>query len=183
MTNRIPAIVVLALVAAVGTGCSGGSSGSGPTAAGTSNSSGGTATSSTGGSGAGAATSREQGVKFSECMRNNGVRDFPDPNEKGEYEYFVSVTPAVFSKAVAACKDLEPPGALSSDRTPQQQTASLRFAQCMRDKGVKDFPDPVQGEPLINTYKIPSSDKPGGMAILNATIAKCRPQLDQAAAS
>jgi hypothetical protein len=38
---------------------------------------------------------------------------------------------------------------------------------------VKDFPDPVNGEPLVNTYKIPSSNKPGGMAILNAALRKC----------
>jgi hypothetical protein len=38
---------------------------------------------------------------------------------------------------------------------------------------VKDFPDPVNGEPLVNTYKIPSSDKPGGMTILNAAMEKC----------
>ena len=121
-------------------------------------------------------------MKFSECMRNNGVPDFPDPDAKGEYAYGVSVTPAVFQKAVDACKDLEPPGALSSDRSPAEQTASLRFAQCVRDNGVKDFPDPVNGEPLIDTYKIPSSNRPGGMDILNAATQKCRHAMDQALA-
>ena len=38
---------------------------------------------------------------------------------------------------------------------------------------MKDFPDPVNGEPLIDTYKIPSSNKPGGMTILNAAMHKC----------
>jgi hypothetical protein len=38
---------------------------------------------------------------------------------------------------------------------------------------VKDFPDPVNGEPLVNTYKIPSSNTPNGMAILNAAMHKC----------
>jgi hypothetical protein len=46
---------------------------------------------------------------------------------------------------------------------------------------VKDFPDPVNGEPLINTYKIPSSNKPGGMTILNAATQKCGSVLGQAA--
>ena len=49
----------------------------------------------------------------------------------------------------------------------------LQFAQCVRDNGVKDFPDPVNGEPLIDTYKIPSSNKPGGMTILNAATHAC----------
>ena len=103
-------------------------------------------------------------MKFAECIRAHGVSDFPDPNAKNEFEYGVSVTPAVWKRATTACKDLQPPGTLSSKRTPKQQSASLRFAQCIRDNGVKDFPDPVNGEPLVNTYKIPSSNRPGGMA-------------------
>ena len=119
------------------------------------------------------ATDREKAVKFAECMRANGVRDFPDPDPKGEINFGVDVTPEVWTKAVDACKALKPPGALSSKRTPKEQSASLRFAQCVRDHGVKDFPDPVNGEPLIDTTKIPSSNKPGGMTILNAATNKC----------
>jgi hypothetical protein len=127
-------------------------------------------------------TVRDKGVKFAECIRAHGVADFPDPDAKGEFQYGVSVSPAVWQKATTACKDLQPPGALSSKRTPKQQSASLRFAQCIRDNGVKDFPDPVNGEPLINTYKIPSSNRPGGMTILNAATQKCRDLLAKAAA-
>ena len=126
-------------------------------------------------------TARDKAVKFSECIRAHGVTDFPDPNEKNEYQYGVSVTPAVWIKATTACKDLQPPGTLSSKRTPKQQSASLRFAQCIRDNGVKDFPDPVDGEPLVNTYKIPSSNKPGGMDILNAAMKACGSVLGEAA--
>jgi hypothetical protein len=120
-------------------------------------------------------------VKFAECIRAHGVSDFPDPNAKNQFEYGVSVTPAVWTQATTACKDLQPPGTLSGKRTPKQQSASLRFAQCIRDNGVKDFPDPVNGEPLVNTYKIPSSNKPGGMDILNAAMRKCRDVLELAA--
>jgi hypothetical protein len=126
-------------------------------------------------------TVRDKGVKFAECIRAHGVADFPDPDAKGEFQYGVSVTPAVWRKATTACKDLQPPGTLSSKRTPKQQSASLRFAQCIRDNGVKDFPDPVNGEPVVNTYKIPSSNKPGGMTILNAAMKKCGALLGLAA--
>jgi hypothetical protein len=119
-------------------------------------------------------TARDKAVKFSECIRAHGVSDFPDPNAKNQYDYGVSVTPAVWKQATTACKDLQPPGTLSSKRTPKEQSASLRFAQCIRDHGVKDFPDPVNGEPMIDTYKIPSANQPGGMTILNAAIQKCR---------
>jgi len=128
------------------------------------------------------ATGQDKAVKFAECIREHDVPDFPDPNAKGEFEYGVSVSRTVWTKAVDACKDLQPPGSLSSKRTPKQQTASLRFAQCVRENGVKDFPDPANGEPLINTYEIPSSNRPGGMAILNAATKKCGDLLDKAAA-
>jgi hypothetical protein len=174
-TRKLRPLAALAMVALISAGC------------------GSNATSETGTSGSGTASSsdtggkkkltvRDKGVKFAECIRAHGVADFPDPDAKGEFRYGVSVSPAVWQKATTACKDLQPPGALSAKRTPKQQSASLRFAQCIRGNGVKDFPDPVNGEPLINTYKIPSSNRPGGMTVLNAASQKCRALLEKAAA-
>jgi hypothetical protein len=166
MSRRLRPLAALANIAAIaliGAGCSNGSA---------ENSSAGTATSA-GTGGSQNATDQDKAVKFAECMRANGVPDFPDPNTKGADSYGVSVSPAVFTKAVDACKALEPPGALSAKLTPEQQSAALRFAQCVRDHGVEDFPDPVSGQPLIDTTKIPSSNKPGGMTILNAATHKC----------
>jgi hypothetical protein len=117
---------------------------------------------------------QEQGVKFAECMRGNGLSDFPDPEPDGDFAYFVSVTPEVWKRTLATCKELQPPGTLSSKRTPEEQSETLKFAQCIRDHGVKDFPDPVNGEPAINTYKIPSSNSEDGMRILDAAINACK---------
>ena len=163
------------MVALIGAGCSGGSAENGGTA-----SSSGTASSTSSGADK-KLTARDKAVKFAECIRAHGVSDFPDPNEKNQFEYGVSVTPAVWIKATNACKDLQPPGTLSSKRTPKQQSASLRFAECIRENGVKDFPDPVNGEPLVNTYKIPSSNRPGGMTMLNAAMHRCGHVLKEAA--
>ena len=126
-------------------------------------------------------TAQEKAVKFAECIRAHGVSDFPDPDTKNEFQYGVSVSPAVWKQATTACKDLQPPGSLSAKRTPKEQSASLRFAQCVRDHGVKDFPDPVNGEPLIDTTKIPSSNRPGGMTALDAATHKCGGILNLAA--
>jgi hypothetical protein len=172
--RRLRPLAALAMVALIGAGCSNGSAGSGGTAT-----VGDTGT--TGGTGTTTLTARDKAVKFAECIRGHGVSDFPDPNADNDFDYGVSVSAAVWQKAVAACKDLQPPGTLSSKRTPKQQSAGLRFAQCIRGNGVKDFPDPVNGEPVINTYKIPSSNRPGGMTILNAAIQKCRSLLGLAA--
>ena len=126
-------------------------------------------------------TDQGKAVKFAECIRGHGVPHFPDPDAKGDFVFGIDVSPAVWQKAVNACKDLQPPGALSGKRSPKQQSAALRFAQCVRDNGVKDFPDPVNGEPLIDTTKIPSTDRAGGMAILNAATHQCRSILGLAA--
>lgn len=57
--------------------------------------------------------------------------------------------------------------------TPQQRTARLEFAQCMRDNGVPDFPDPTPNGPLVDTRRIPSAARNGGLSIINAAMQKC----------
>jgi hypothetical protein len=164
MSRALRPFAALALIGLIGAGC-------GSNAASGSGTAGSTAT--PGSAGDKTLTKQEKAVKFAECMRANGVPHFPDPDPKGEMNFGVDVTREVWLKAIDACKALKPPGALSSKRTPKQQSASLRFAQCVRDHGVKDFPDPVNGEPVIDTYKIPSSNRPGGMTILNAATQAC----------
>jgi hypothetical protein len=157
-------LAAFGVVAVIAAGCGGTQSSSGTSTAGHTSTAGRTRT----------VTPREKAVKFSECMRVNGVSDFPDPNASGEFpSYGVSVTPAVWKTAVAACKALQPPGTLSAKLTPAQESAALEFAQCIRENGVPDFPDPVNGQPLIDTTRIPSSNGPGGMTILNAATHKC----------
>ena len=166
----LAALAVVVMAAAIGAGCGGtqSSRGASTAAAVETSSSNGTASHTS------TVTPREKAVKFSECIRANGVSDFPDPNASGEFpSYGVSVTPAVWTKAVAACKALQPPGTLSAKLTPAQESAALKFAQCIRAHGVPDFPDPVSGQPLIDTTHIPSANKPGGMTILNAATHKC----------
>ena len=188
MTRKLRPLVALGLAGLIGLTAGCGSSASSKTGTassfGTASSAGGTGTTGTGTASSGAntkLTARDKAVKFAECIRAHGVSDFPDPDAKNQFQYGVSVSPAVWKQATTACKDLQPAGTLSGKRTPKQQSASLRFAQCVRDNGVKDFPDPVNGEPVIDTYKIPSSNKPGGMAILNAAAHKCGSVLGQAA--
>jgi hypothetical protein len=122
----------------------------------------------------------QKAVKFAECMRRNGVTTFPDPDASGKLTIDAvangssldTSTPA-FKQAISACKGLEPAGFTGSKRSSQQQSAALRFAQCIRAHGVKDFPDPVPDGPLVDTNRIPSATEPGGMSILNAAMQKC----------
>jgi len=44
-------------------------------------------------------------LKFSQCMRTNGITDFPDPQSKGGYSLNgVDVNSAQFATAMAACQ-------------------------------------------------------------------------------
>jgi hypothetical protein len=126
------------------------------------------------------ASARTEAVKFAECMRANGVREFPDPDASGTYTIdgianrsSLDTNSAAFRQASSACRDLEPPGFTGGKRSPEQQQAALEFAQCIRANGVKDFPDPAIDDPLVNTYRIPSSNTQAGMAILNAAMQTC----------
>jgi hypothetical protein len=117
---------------------------------------------------------REQATKYSECMRANGVVDFPDPNAEGDFPYGgVSVSKTTWVSAVDACKALEPSGwPTEAQRTPEQQAAALEFAQCVRDHGVPDFPDPATArDPLVDTSKMRGD-------VSARSIPELRPALD-----
>jgi hypothetical protein len=134
------------------------------------------------------ATIRDKGVKFAECMRQNGVSEFPDPPASGGLTIdgvvngsSLDTSSPAWKTAIVACKELQPPGFTGDEEvTASEQEARLEFAQCIRDNGVEDFPDPAKGEPLVNTNRIPSTAEPGGMTILNAAMKKCRDHAAQA---
>ena len=91
-------------------------------------------------------------------MREHGVREFPDPDASGELTIdgvvngsSIDTSGAAWTGAIGACKDLEPSGFTGHKRSSSQQSAALRFAQCIRENGVTDFPDPAPGQPLVDT--------------------------------
>jgi hypothetical protein len=136
----------------------------------------------TGSGGNNSAANAQQAVRFAECMRNNGVSDFPDPGASGKFTIDGIVngssldlsTPA-FKQAMSACKDLEPAGFTGTKRSSQEQQAALKFAKCMRENGVPDFPDPTPNGPLIDTSRIPSAAGRGARSIpgFPAAASKC----------
>jgi len=136
----------------------------------------------TGSGGNNSAANAQQAVRFAECMRSNGVSDFPDPGASGKFTIDGIVngssldlsTPA-FKQAMSACKDLEPAGFTGSKRSSQEQQAALKFAKCMRENGVPDFPDPTPNGPLIDTSRIPSAAGRGARSIpgFPAAASKC----------
>jgi hypothetical protein len=124
---------------------------------------------------------QEQAVKFAECMRDNGVSEFPDPDASGGLTIdgvvngsSLDPSSAAWENAIAACEDLQPPGFTGDEEvTAEEQEERLEFAQCMRDNGVEDFPDPAEDAPLVDTNRIPSSATEAGMTALNAAMQEC----------
>jgi hypothetical protein len=157
------------MVAVIGAGCS-----NAPVETGNGSST------STGSSGGTDAAIHEEALKFAECMRDNGVEEFPDPDAEGGLTVdaiangsSVDMSGPAWEKAIGACEELQPPGFTGDTRSADEQEAALEFAQCIRDNGVEDFPDPALGDPLVDTNRIPSAAEDGGMAILNAAMGAC----------
>jgi len=163
MRRELRPLAALAMVAMIGAGCSNDPAENGT--AGTTN-----------------AADRQKAVRFAECMRDNGVREFPDPDASGGLTIDGVVngssldpsTPA-WEEAISACKDLQPPGFTGHKRSAEEQENALEFAQCMRDNGVEDFPDPTKDGPLIDTNRIPSAAGRGARSIpgFQAAADKC----------
>jgi hypothetical protein len=122
-------------------------------------------------------------VKFAECMRDSGVSAFPDPGPSGAFTVdgvvngsSLDPNSTAWKNAIGACEELEPPGFTGAKVAPEQRTARLDFAKCMRDHGVPDFPDPTPNGPLIDTARIPSlaGKDPRTDPGLNAAMHACR---------
>ena len=171
MSRRLRPLAAIALVALIGSGCSNASSESGDAS---------------GKHG----TDQNEGVAFAECMRDNGVSEFPDPDPSGGLTVDgvlngSSLDPGspTWKEAIRACKDLQPTGFTGDEKvTPEEREVRLEFARCIRENGVEDFPDPADGEPLVDTNRIPSSASSGGMSILHAAMQECRGLAEQAGA-
>jgi hypothetical protein len=145
---RTPTALVLGLLLAVTvTGC------------GTSSNTPGVATAGSGAAASGGATSvlteQEKALRFGQCMRDNGVPDFPDPkvNENGGMSLDApeGVDPKKVDAAMQRCKQYLPNGGEPTKADPQVLEQLRVFSQCMRDNGFPNFPDPTdQGLQIDN---------------------------------
>jgi hypothetical protein len=166
MNKKLWTLAALPVIAVIGAGCGGSDSNGG---------------------GNTTAANQEKAVKFAQCMRENGISEFPDPDASGNLTIdgvlngsSIDSNSPTWQQAIDACKDLQPPGFTGDGpRSATEQAGALQFAQCIRDNGVPDFPDPASGQPLIDTNRIPSANTDRGMSILNAAMQKCSSYSEQ----
>jgi hypothetical protein len=108
-------------------------------------------------------SSKASPLGYSRCMRAHGLKDFPDPNSNGGLG--ISAHPGsdldpnspLFQAAQQACKSLAPQAPTSGAGQAKAAKAILRYAQCMRAHGLKDFPDP-SGQGMLSLKATPGSD-------------------------
>jgi hypothetical protein len=135
--------------------------------------------------------------KFSACMRQHGVTNFPDPVVKsspGRQSIGLRITPAIsgshqFQPAQKACQSIMP-GPSKSDiaAQAQQQRAHtqglLSFARCLRRHGINSFPDPnAQGQLSEQMLSAAGVDvrAPSVLAAARACIPESEGQVNAAA--
>ena len=116
----------------------------------------------------GGSASSPSAVAYSQCMRSNGVPNFPDPPSsggvpKGNAQQF-GVSSSQYRAAQTACRHLFPvtggsvqlceaTGDCPQAVVQQALTVMRKYARCMRARGVPNFPDPTtdsQGRPFFD---------------------------------
>jgi hypothetical protein len=104
--------------------------------------------------GGAAGTGSDQYVKFARCMRQNGVPEWPDPIDGDKFRLplrsdgrpVINPKSPQFIAASRKCQSLAPPEWKSGSRpNPVDQAQALKYARCMRENGLPEFPDPKDG--------------------------------------
>jgi hypothetical protein len=83
-------------------------------------------------------------IKFSQCMRAQGISWFPDPQPDGG---LVVSEPEgddhqKYAAAQEACKKYDPSGSNAGAADAEGIAQMRKASQCMRDHGVANWPDP-----------------------------------------
>ncbi|MEJ3750617.1 hypothetical protein WEI85_46090 [Actinomycetes bacterium KLBMP 9797] len=115
----------------------------------------------TAGGGSGGATpaataslsSDQRALKFAQCMREHGI-DMPDPGPDGGGflgEGDAANTDKV-KAATTACRQYMPDGGELRQPSAEEIAQLRKFAQCMREHGVANFPDP-EADGFMDTRK------------------------------
>ncbi len=133
-------------------------------------------------------------LAYARCMRANGVPSFPDPQPGGGFEYHASaqvISSPAFKAARAKCSSLlgGALGAGAQTVSPQVQAHALaqlrKVAQCMRQHGISDFPDPSTTRPTnlsLGRYS-EITNYQGAWLLFPATIDMQSPAWERAAAA
>jgi hypothetical protein len=132
---RTAAAVIAAAVALAAAACSGGPSSAGPGGA----------------PDTGGPANSQQALAYSQCMRANGVPNYPDASGRDTLRSGLpkvdprqlGVSDSRYQAAQRACAHLLPGAGREGPAASQRDLTAMRaFARCMRSHGVPTWPDP-----------------------------------------
>jgi hypothetical protein len=87
---------------------------------------------------------QNKAVAYVECLRKNGLPNFPEPGANGtimiDPNSGLDANSAEFKKAEAACRSFAPKGRKLAP-PPGGGPDPSKYVECMREKGVAKFPD------------------------------------------
>jgi len=143
-----------------------------------------------GGEGGGTSTSGGSTalIAMSRCMRAHGISDFPDPANApgGGVGLSVTMTPGSSAVTVAGI-EFSGPAFTAAEKacrfgaygtrpklTAAQKRGMLKSAQCMRDHGVPNFPDPTFGAGGADAPKESNSQVNPDSPAFRAAARACR---------
>jgi len=88
-----------------------------------------------------------QGVKFAQCLREHGVDvEDPEPGQGIRIQVGAGTPKSTVDAAMEACRKYDPMQQSGASADPQADPKLRKMAQCMRDNGVENFPDPEPGK-------------------------------------
>jgi hypothetical protein len=122
---------------------------------------------------------KEASVKFAQCMRDNGIPNFPDPEVDDSGHLHIDLPRGVSDsarKAAQAKCEKYLPGAPAGAADQEQIEAMRKHSQCMRENGIPGWPDPEDDGKLnvdLHELGLSGEDDPK----LKAAEEKCRPLL------
>jgi hypothetical protein len=128
--------------------------------------------------------SDQQLLAYSQCMRDHGVANFPDPRSNESFgsllrQAGIDQSSRAFQAAGQACQSLlpAPPPDARQPMSPQDQAKWLQFSACIRSDGVPNWPDPdfTNGGPKPN-FNLDGAGVVGSPTV-DAAMVACRPLL------
>jgi hypothetical protein len=116
---------------------------------------------------AGGGSDQDKELKFAKCMRDNGV-DMPDPQPgTGRGAEAAQAANPAFEKAYEKCRALLPNGGQPAALTAEERASQMKFAKCMRDNGVSEYPDPPADPNQPQVAVLPDRSDPAFTAKLS----------------
>jgi hypothetical protein len=112
-------------------------------------------------------------LQLAQCMRAHGMPNFPDPTQApdGSWQFPPAANGQQLPSACASLKrSLGGQGTAPKPASAADMAKLRQFAQCIRQHGLTDWPDPQND----GSFALPTRISQGGKAVSRAPMQACR---------